>query len=174
MTIPARLVALALLIPIAVQAQPQARAQPAAKAASGDPLEDKLMAALATREMDGLLEYYFQKNNVPAEKRSAIKGIVALRQMNDPNVSPARRRALLKDAIKGVDQFVATTKDTEALLTRAIQFFEGGMKDQIGQIEYFGESPARQAELNDAAEAVDKLLDKVISECAAQQDKLMA
>jgi hypothetical protein len=151
-----------------------ARAPAGANSASADVLEDKLMAALASREMDGLLDYYFKRHNVPADKQAAIKGIVALRQMSDPNIPPGRKRTLLKEAVKGVDTFIASTKDTEALLSRAFLFIEHGMKGQINQIEYFGESPARQAELNEAADAVVRLLDKAIEECEAQQNKLLA
>src|SRR5260221_4516965 len=60
-------------------------------------LEEKVMGSLASREMDGLLEYYFKKNNVPAEKQAAVKSIVAWRELSNPKLPNARRRALLQD-----------------------------------------------------------------------------
>ena len=156
------------------QARTAQRTAPPAPGQPGDMLEDRLMATLASREMDGLLEHYFKKHNVPPQKQAAIKGIVALRQLSDANVPAGRKRTLLRDAVKGVDQFIATTRDTEALLLRALLFIEHGMKGQIDQITYLGESPARQAELNEAAEAVFKLFEKAVEECEAQQAKLLA
>lgn len=142
-------------------------------AAKGDPFEDKVMSALASREMDALLAHYFQKHGVSAEKQGQVKSIVAIREIANPALAPGKRRALLLDAVKGVPQFVESTKDTEVLMGRANLFIEHGMKAQINQIEYFGESPTRQSELGEAANAVMKLLDKSIEECEIQQNDVL-
>jgi hypothetical protein len=145
-----------------------AAASASSAGAADKALEDKLLGALAGREMDSLLDYYFKKNNVPADRQATIRSIAAWREMNNPNLPAARRRQLLQDGIKGIRAFVQSTKDTELLMMRAGQLIEFGMKGQINQIEYFGESPKAQAELNEAAEAVMKLLDRTIEECEAQ------
>jgi len=137
-------------------------------------LDDKVMSSLASREMDGLLEYYFKKNNVPADKQAAVKSIVAWRELANPKLPNARRRQLLQDGIRGIKAFIDSTRDTEALANRAAQLIDYGMSNEITTIEYFGETPAAQAELNDAAEAVMKLLDKTIAECEAQQTQVLA
>jgi hypothetical protein len=123
--------------------------------------------------MDSLLDYYFKKHNVSADRQATIKSGSAWRELNSPNVPPARRRQLLQDGIKGIRTFLDSTKDTELLMTRAGQLIEFAMKPQINQIEYFGEAPKTQAELNDAAEAVMKLLDKTVEECEAQAAKVL-
>ncbi|HEY7116829.1 MAG TPA: hypothetical protein VH475_09595, partial [Tepidisphaeraceae bacterium] len=136
--------------------------------------EDRLMGVLASREMDGLLEYYFKTHNVAPDKQAAVKSIAAWRELANPSLPAARRKALLSDGIKGIKAFVDSTHDTEALMNRAGMLIEYGMKGQVNQIEYFGESPARQSELNESAEAVMKLLDKTIEECEAQETQVLA
>src|SRR5438046_3025609 len=84
---------------LAAVAQPRTPAAPVNPEAAA---EDKLMSTLATREMDGLLEYYFKKHNIPADKQAAVKGIVAWREMANPNLPAGRRRALLQDGIRGI------------------------------------------------------------------------
>src|SRR5207253_4024047 len=81
--------------------------------------EDKLVSALASREMDGLLDYYFKKHNVPADRQAAIRSLSAWRELNNPNLPAARRRQLLLEGVKGIKNFIASTKDTELLMTRA-------------------------------------------------------
>jgi hypothetical protein len=135
--------------------------------------EDRLMGSLASREMDSLLEYYFKKHNISPERQDVVKSIVAWREMGNPNLPPARRRQLIVAGIKGLNNFLRATNDTEALMNRAGQLIEYGMKGQINQIEYFGPSATLQAELNDSAEAVVKLLDKAIEECEAQENQVL-
>ena len=145
---------------------------PAPRSAGGAPvasaesaMEDKLMGAMAAREMDGLLDYYFKKHNVPAEKQAGVKSVAAWRELANPKISVARRKQLLQDGVRGVKTFLESTRDTEMLMTRAAQLIEYGMKNEINQIEYFGETPVRQSELNGSAEAVIQILDKTIAEC---------
>ncbi len=87
-------------------------------------LEEKVMGSLAAREMDGLLEYYFKKHNVPADKQAAVKSIVAWRELSNPKLPASRRRALLQDGIRGIKTFLDSTRDTEALMNRAAQLIE--------------------------------------------------
>jgi hypothetical protein len=137
-------------------------------------MEDKLMGAMASRQMDGLLEYYFKKHNIPADKQAGVKSVAAWRELGNPKISVARRRQLLQDGVRGVKTFLESTRDTETLMTRAAQLIEYGMKNEINQIEYFGETPVRQSELNGPAEAVMQILDKTIAECEAQQTQVFA
>ncbi|MDB5321122.1 MAG: hypothetical protein JWN40_2753 [Phycisphaerales bacterium] len=160
-------------------------APPARPAAPGAPvaaatvspeaaLEDKLMGSLAAREMDSLLEYYFKKHNIPPERQAGVKSIVAWRELSNPKMTVGRRRQLLQDGVRGVKTFLDSMRDTEMLMTRAAQLIEYGMKDAINQIEYYGETPSDQAELNESAEAVIKILDKTIAECEAQEGQVLA
>ena len=156
-----------------------ARAQPAtarggAGAAGTGALDDRLMGVLVSREMDTLLNHYFERNSVPADKQAAIKGMQAIKKLADANLPAAQRRQLFNAGIKGVNSFVAGVKDTESLINVAGIFIEYGMKGQINQIEYFGETPARQAELNEAAEGVVRILDAAIKECEEQSAAVLA
>jgi hypothetical protein len=135
--------------------------------------EDRLMGTLASREMDSLLNYYFEKHHITPERQDVVKSIVAWREMGNPNLPLARRRQLIAAGIKGLSNFLNATRDTETLMTRAGQLIEYGMKGQINQIEYFGGSSTLQAELNESAEAVVKMLDKAIEECEAQENQLL-
>lgn len=162
------------LNPTGGTAHPAAAAGTPAAATGETAAEDRLMSTLASREMDSLLNYYFEKHHITQERQDVIKSIVAWREMGNPNVPPARRRQLITAGIKGLANFLNATRDTEALMNRAGQLIEYGMKGQINQIEYFGDSPTRQAELNDSAEAVMKILDKTIEECEAQENQVLA
>lgn len=173
-TVAASLVAGALAGAAGAQNRAAAGSAGAADGAADKATEDKLVSALASREMDGLLDYYFKKHNVPADRQAAIRSLSAWREMNNPNLPAARRRQLLLDGVKGIKNFIASTKDSELLMTRAGQLIEFGMKPQITQVEYFGETPKSQAELNEFADAVMKLLDKTIEECEAQENQVLA
>jgi hypothetical protein len=146
----------------------------AGASAGSSEMEDRLMGAMASREMTGLLDHYFQKNNVSAERQATVKSIVAWNELRKPNVPAGRRRQLILDGVRGVQQFINQTTDTELLMRRANELIEYGMKSQVNQIEYFGETPARQAELNGSAEAVIKIFDKTIAEAEAQQNQTLA
>src|SRR5205823_4866569 len=106
------------------QVKPAGGGAPVAGGSAASPeaaLEDKVMGSLAAREMDGLLEYYFKKHNVPAEKQAAVKSIVAWRELSNPKLPGSRRRTLLQDGIRGIKTFLDSTRDTEALMNRAAQ-----------------------------------------------------
>jgi len=124
--------------------------------------------------MDGLLEYYFKKNNVPAEKQAAVKSIVAWRELSNSKLPNARRRALFAGRDRGIKAFMDSTRDTEALANRAAQCdrLRDDQRDHPDRI--FRRDAGAAAELNDAAEAVMKLLDKTIAECDAQQAQVLA
>jgi hypothetical protein len=173
-TLAASVVAVTLAGGAAAQNRGAAGAGASAAGSPDKAMEDKLLGVLAAREMDGLLDYYFQKHNIPADRQASIRSIAAWREMNNPNLPAARRRQLLMDGVKGIKNFIASTKDTELLMTRAGQLIEFGMKGQVTQIEYFGETPKSQAELNEIADAVMKLLDRTIEECEAQENQVLA
>src|SRR5436305_6668026 len=48
--------------------------------------EDRLMGSLASREMDSLLNYYFEKHHITPERQDVVKSIVAWREMGNPNL----------------------------------------------------------------------------------------
>src|SRR5947209_7130353 len=76
----------------ALPALAQAKAPAAAARGAGanakqgiDALDDsKLMGELANRGLDNLLDFYFQKTNVPEDKRKEIVVLVALRNLDSP------------------------------------------------------------------------------------------
>ena len=96
---------LAILLPHIALAQapaPPAQPAPASSAAGLDALsDDKLLNELASRGLNNLLDRAFETSNIPASKRDAIRTIVALKQLSDPQsrlTVPQRRQLVQKIA----------------------------------------------------------------------------
>src|SRR5690349_8855952 len=66
--------------------------------------DDTLMAELASRDLQSLLDRAFEVNKVTSEKRDAIKTLSALSRLNDPTakLTNKQRQELITDIVKGI------------------------------------------------------------------------
>src|SRR5437762_1685979 len=83
--------------------------------------DDALLDELAARGMDSLLERAFVVNKVPPEKQSAIRTIIRLRELGDPNVklTGAQRQKLIADIVKGIDIVLPSMRDPRLMMRQA-------------------------------------------------------
>lgn len=161
-------------------AQARGGAQAAAKGAAGakqgiDALDDnKLMGELANRGLDGLLDFYFQKTNVPEDKRKEIVVLVALRNLDTPDFarkSLAERKVEIQKIVDGINAILPTINDPERLLRYASSLITNGTLRLVNTLEYWGDNPKTQATLNPIAETVDKILAQANTLSKADSDK---
>ncbi len=168
----AYVVAAAIGLGWALTAQAQNAGGAAKPAPSGIGLDslndDKLMAELAARGLNDLLERAFEINNVPAEQR---EGFIAQRSLKEliekQDLSPSRRARLIKDALGGLVKALPTMKDPEQLMQLAAVFIRFGAERDVNTLEYWGDNPKTQAELRPVAEAIDQILDR----CAVEAER---
>ena len=186
---PHRLLTLALatatalpLLPAYAQQKSTARnAAPAAQAAvAKSPLdnldESKLMAELANRGLTNLLDFYFQKNNVPDEKRKEIVVLIALQHLDSRDFaskSAADRKKEIDDIVAGINNLLPTISDPQRLLRYASALISNGTLRLINILDYWGDNPRTQAALNPIADTVDKILDRAVIESKAKADGIL-
>jgi hypothetical protein len=181
----------AVTVAAPVVAQPRQTAPPAARAgaaaantanvAAKPPLDDlddnRLMGELANRGMNGLLDYYFQKNNVPVQKQQEIRVLIALQHLDGPEFArknAAERKAEIDDIVRGINAILPQINDTERLQRYAASLIRYGTLRQVNILAYWGESPKTQAALNPIAETVDKVLERAIAEAQKKANAILA
>src|SRR5947207_186362 len=96
---------------VAPQRAAGAAAPSAAKSALDSLDDNKVMAELANRGLNDLLEYYFQKNNVTDEKRKETKVLIALQHLDSPEFSrksAVERKKEIDDILAGINGILPT------------------------------------------------------------------
>jgi hypothetical protein len=181
-----RLIALALavssalpILPASAQQQ-RAVARPSAAPAKAplDSLdESQLMSELANRGLNSLLEYYFQKNNIPEDKRKEIVVLIALKHLDSPEFSrktaPERKKEI-DDIVAGINNLLPSITDPQRLLRYAAALISNGTLRLVNVLDYWGDNPKTQAALNPIAETVDKILDRAVTESKTKADAILS
>lgn len=175
----AALVAIAPLAPVASAQPSDASASqpvaptsrpisPAGKAGLDTLSDDRLLAELASRGLDTLLDRAFDVNRVPAEKRQSIVILMQLQRLSDPKekLSYAQRRQIVRSVASGIGPVLPSIKDPRLLMQYAATLIAYGVEPEVNTLEYWGESPKTQAELRPIVETVVRVLEKAQEEAA--------
>jgi tetratricopeptide (TPR) repeat protein len=135
--------------------------------------DDALLDELAARGMDSLLEHAFAVNKVPPERQSAIRTVIRLRELGDPNVklSGAQRQKLIADIVKGIDLVLPGMRDPRLMMRQAADLLIAGVEREVNTLEYWGENPRSQARLRPIVQTVIKLLDRATQQARALSDE---
>src|SRR5689334_11566567 len=125
--------------------------------------DDAVLADLASRKMQGLLDHAFTVNNVPPDQRSAMLAIPAINRIGDLDNPPrlAERAELFQQVASGADRVIASANDTKTLLDYSMKLIKGGIEPEANLIDYWGEAPAVQRRLAALVDGVVKMLQKV-------------
>src|SRR5262245_49675960 len=81
--------------------------------------DDRLLSELASRGLNSLLDRAFEVNRVPQAQRDGMRTLVALRQLSDPKLSGAQRRALVGRVVGGIETALASLTDPAAMSAQA-------------------------------------------------------
>ena len=108
-------------------------------------------------------------SNIPASKRDAIRTIVALKQLSDPQsrLTVPQRRQLVQKIAAGLEAAVPGINDPKTLSDQANALIEQGIKPDVNTLEYWGENSATQAAVRPVIDAALKLLDKAAASAKA-------
>src|ERR1051326_6176774 len=136
--------------------------------------EDRLINELATRGLGNLLERAFEIDQVPAERRGGLGGLMGLKGLGEgeTQLSARQRQELIARVAAGIEQALASLDDGPELMKQAAILLKYGVERQVNVLEYWGESAKTQSELRPVVEAVIKLLDKAGAEAAKQAEEL--
>jgi tetratricopeptide (TPR) repeat protein len=138
-----------------------------------DALSDqRLIAELSSRGLNSLLDRAFDVNNVPPTQRDAMRSLIALKQLGDPNVklSAAQRQAAVQKAVAGIEVALSSLSDPQIMMNQANALTQYGVELDVNTLEYWGENPKTQAAMRPVVGAVVKLLDKAAAEAQKQAD----
>jgi len=133
----------------------------------------RLMNELADRNLNSLLDRYFETHNVPTAQRDALKAMQALRQLSaDPKISNAEKTAKIKQIVAGIDVALPSLHDPVSLAKDAATLLDLGVTRDVNLLEYWGDNPATQARLKPVAQAVYKMLGQAAKDAQARADAL--
>lgn len=157
-----------LLAALLAAAAVPARADDAPPPARGlDALgDDALMNELATRGLSTLLQRAFDVDHVPPDQRKARLMLVAMGELDRPDLTDRQRQALIDAVVKGVDESLPRLLDPQALY-RAGSQLDSASRPDVAMLEYWGANPSVQGMLRPLAEVQIKLWDR----CHALADK---
>jgi tetratricopeptide (TPR) repeat protein len=139
---------------------------PASAFAAGEGLDalndDALLSELGSRGMTTLLNRAFEVNNIPQEARQGELALIAINQLNDPSskLTPAQKRALVDQAVAGIQGALPSLNDPKALMKAATVLITESIEKDVNTLEYWGENPKMQSELRPVVQAVIQMLDK--------------
>jgi hypothetical protein len=168
--------AAALLLAVAVPvkdavAQPAATTEPKGLDALSD---ERLMAELANRGLETLLNRAFEANKVPKAKQDGVRTLIALRELADPKnkLTIPQRQQLVSNIVGGIEQALPSLTDPRSLMQQASLLIRYGVERDVNTLEYWGENPRTQATLRPIAQTVVKILDKAAAEAQKQADDI--
>ncbi len=134
--------------------------------------DDRLYSELSKRNLGGLLEYAFKKNNVPEAKQNAVRAGSALaRLQDDESIGLADRRKLVAEYVKALPQLLPQITDPATLILDANILIEHGIITDQRLLEYFGPNSTIMARLHPVTDAVQSILVKARDEATAAAEK---
>ncbi len=137
--------------------------------------ESAVMGRLATDGLDGLLDRDFDTFKVPAADRDQQRAFIQLNQLTNANgLKPADRRALAERVAVGVDGLIPKATDATKLQQQAYQLTVAGITPTVTELEFFGDNPAAQKQLEPVARTVKRMFAKVNELASAQAKALVA
>jgi hypothetical protein len=165
------LLAGSLIATVAMSGPAAAQSRPAGLDAL---LEDRLYAELANRQLDSLMEFAFQLDKVPENRRQAIRTLSALNELADPQsrLTIRQRQELVNRIVAQIHVSLSQINDPRTLWQQATILIQNGAARQVNTLEYWGENPRVQASLRPIVEAIIEILDRCQSLASAQAEQI--
>ncbi len=123
--------------------------------------DDVLLGELSQRELNSLLERYFDVKNVPKDQRDAIRAIGAVRLLTSPTskLTAVQREQVIRDAVRGINAAAPQLNNPRQLMAIASALI-GEMERDVNILEYWGPMTGTQARLLPTARATITVLDR--------------
>ena len=132
------------------------------------------MNELADRELNSLLDRYFELHHIPSSQQEAIRSMQALRQLSDPKLTNSQRQQKIKLIVDNLDVMLPNLHDPTRLAKDAATLLEYGVIHDVNLLEYWGENSATQARLRPVAQAVFKMLGQAADDAKKEADAIAA
>ncbi len=137
--------------------------------------EHAVMARLASDGLTHLLDRDFDLFKVPPAERDQQRAVIQLQALADAGgLKPADRRAAAEKVAKDIDPMVAKATDAAALQQQAYLLTTAGLDPTVTELEYFGDNPAAQAQLEPVAAVVRHMFQQAAGIAGRQADQLKA
>jgi hypothetical protein len=136
--------------------------------------DDRLLSELASRGLNTLLEHAFEAQQVPQERREAIRALAAMRELEraDAAMPPNQRREMVRHVVAGIERILPTMNDPRGLMQHAAVLIRHAVEPDVNTLEYWGENVRLQQELRPVVEAVRAMLDRAADAAETAADRL--
>ncbi|MBV8781656.1 MAG: hypothetical protein JO353_09680, partial [Phycisphaerae bacterium] len=135
--------------------------------------DDALMTELGVRGLNTLLQHAFEVDKVPPDVQQGQLAMIALARLADPatKLSDSQKRALVSQALAGLEKALPSLKDPKSLMRAASALITESIAPDENTLEYWGENPTTEAQLNPVVLATIKILDQAHTIAAAGAEK---
>jgi hypothetical protein len=117
-----------------------------------DKLDEQLVqGTLASNGLETLLARDFKNFNVPESQQDQVLSTIQLHELATSNFSVAARRKLAVKVAKGLSGLLPRETDPQVVFEQANQLSTAGVVPTVTELEYFGENPVAQADLQPVA-----------------------
>ncbi len=134
--------------------------------------DDRLLTELSKRNLQGLLKYAFDKNNVPQAKQNAVKAGAALARLSsDKGGGLNEKRKLVAEFVNALPQLLPQMNEPTSLMTDANILIQHGVLTDQRLLEYFGTNSTIMSRLQPVTDGVQKMLAKARDQAAKAAEK---
>lgn len=146
-----------LAVPLVIASS--AFAQEAGLNALGD---ERVLAELASRNLETLLDYSFDRLDVPEEQRQTYTVTVALSRLRDEaaSLSPNERRRAIQNVVDGIGAILPTVNDPQLLAEQGNILVTQGVLDDATDLENWGANATLQQRLRPTVQTAIDLYEK--------------
>ncbi len=136
--------------------------------------DDALLAELARRNLGQLLDRVMEDAKTPEDLRLALRSRISLNQLERADLSPSRRYELIRQVVAGLTpNMVARVNDPKTLYEQADLLIQDGIASDINTLEYWGPSPATQAQVRPVVETAILLAERAHITSTDQMSKVV-
>lgn len=125
--------------------------------------EGKLITELVNQRMETLLEREFSVHKTPKAKRDAYMFGIKLAMLNDPKLTAKQRQELVSTLVGGIEHALPLMDDPQQVLNDARRIVNSVVVNDVSTLEYWGDNPKTQQQLQGTATVVMKMLEKAQS-----------
>ncbi|MEM6315061.1 MAG: hypothetical protein AAF743_13295, partial [Planctomycetota bacterium] len=127
--------------------------------------EDRVLAELASRNLETLLNRAFDELDVPEDQRKAYTVTVALSRLRDEaaQMSVVDRRRAVANVVDGIGELLPTINDPQLLAEQGNILVTQGILEDATDLEFWGPNPTIQARLRPTVQTAADLYQKALT-----------
>ncbi|HUB26360.1 MAG TPA: hypothetical protein VL992_13100 [Tepidisphaeraceae bacterium] len=138
--------------------------------------DDSLRIELANDGLNTLLDRAFVVDQIPPDARGPEMAVIALHELCDPNLKPAKRAERIQQVVAGIRAALPRINDPHILLSAAATLVKEGVEPDVNVLEYFGDdgSQTAKARLQPVVAAAVAMYQRAVDLLDAQQTALQS